>query len=183
MIKSNFFVLELFFAQCYFDCMKTKFFKQCAIALIGICLGCCMIGCKSTNVVQDPYANSLRPSIIGEWALVQMSDANGTHKVVDGMTLCLPESPRNAVYGNGGVNLYNGTLEVYADTVEASPFASTMMAGPTDAMNAESTFFALFAKCTHIKVEEELPESEGMLAKRYLVLYNPQEKIQLVFTK
>ena len=39
------------------------------------------------------------------------------------------------------VNLYNGSYEVNGDQIKFSPFASTMMMGPMDAMQTEQDYF------------------------------------------
>ena len=39
------------------------------------------------------------------------------------------------------VNLYNGTYSVDGDKIKFSPFASTMMMGPMDAMQTEQDYF------------------------------------------
>lgn len=43
------------------------------------------------------------------------------------------------------VNLYNGSYEVNGDQIKFSPFASTMMMGPMDAMQTEQDYFQFMA--------------------------------------
>lgn len=138
-------------------------------------------GCKSIKPAEvDPYANSIRPSILGEWVLVSMQDQNGSYNVVDGITINFPEEPRDSIFGNGGVNVYNGTVDVTDTKFVQGPIAVTKMAGDPVAMEAEDNYFRILSLCDKIKVEDVSTEN-GTTKK--LVLYNTDKTVQLEFMK
>lgn len=55
--------------------------------------------------------------------------------------------------GKSGVNTYSGDYTIEGKNITFGPFASTKMAGPQEAMQAETDFFKLLEQVTSLKVE------------------------------
>lgn len=55
--------------------------------------------------------------------------------------------------GKSAVNSYSGQYSIEGDGITFGPIASTEMAGPEDAMRAESNFFELIKQVKTLKVE------------------------------
>lgn len=57
------------------------------------------------------------------------------------------------VTGRGGVNRYHGGYELDGDKLTLSPVASTMMAGPPDAMEQEAAYFRALGSAASYSIE------------------------------
>ncbi|GAB4042579.1 META domain-containing protein [Spirosoma jeollabukense] len=99
-------------------------------------------GCEREEVVQPVNINEL----IGEWKLVEPGSFNVT-LVIDpvAQTLQLPSVPRLNLSGKSLVNTYNSSLS-YKDNkpseITISEISATQMAGSSEAMQFEQTYFA-----------------------------------------
>ena len=76
--------------------------------------------------------------------------------------------------GSGGVNRYTATYETQSgDKITISPPASTMMAGPPQAMAQEQAYFAALTKATKFAVTADsltLMDDQGATLVRYAVV-------------
>lgn len=57
------------------------------------------------------------------------------------------------ISGKSAVNSYSSQYSIDGDQISFTPFVSTEMAGPEDAMNAETKFFGLMEQVKTLKVE------------------------------
>lgn len=163
--------------------IKIKLLKNPAI--FAVCAAVCILvtACSSLNKEFDPYANSIRPSILGDWVLVRMSDETGELHVTDGITMTLPEEPRNAIHGCAGVNLYNGVVDIPDKTFKAGAIGTTKMAGLPAAMESEQNYLRILALCNTIVVETVPAENAESLPLKRLILLNKEKNVRLEFVK
>ncbi|MBO4727988.1 MAG: META domain-containing protein [Spirochaetaceae bacterium] len=129
----------------------------------------------------DPYANSIRPSICGEWFLQSMCDSDGSYQVNTEITLVLPEKPRNALHGSTGVNLYNGTADITDKGFFCGTIGVTKMSGDDEALESEQEYLRLLPLCDTITLEVLPPADDDTLEMRRLILTNKAEGIRIVF--
>lgn len=149
-----------------------------SILILSICI---FYSCSTEKYVPDPYANSIRPSVCGEWFLQSMCDSEGTYDISTDITLILPEKPRNGIHGSSGVNFYNGTADITDKGFFCGSLAVTSMDGDEELMEIEADFLRLLQLCDTISLEILPPAEEGTLEIRKLTLTNSAEGIQLEF--
>jgi heat shock protein HslJ len=88
-----------------------------------------------------------------EWRLVELGGAAfelDEEERVPHLVLDLEES---RVVGSGGVNLILGTFVLAEDELRFAPLATTMMAGPEEAMAREHAFLDALARITGARLE------------------------------
>ena len=140
-----------------------------------------LYSCSTQKYVPDPYANSIRPSICGEWFLQSMCDSDGSYQVNTEITLVLPEKPRNALHGSTGVNLYNGTADITDKGFFCGTIGVTKMSGDDEALESEQEYLRLLPLCDTITLEVLPPADDDTLEMRRLILTNKAEGIRIVF--
>lgn len=73
---------------------------------------------------------------------------------MNGVTVTLKFDPNDTnVYGRV-VNSYRGTYNATGNKITFSPFASTMMMGPADAMNVERDYFDFMTKTKSYRLKD-----------------------------
>ena len=140
-----------------------------------------LYSCSTQKYVPDPYANSIRPSICGEWFLQSMRDSEGAYEINTEITLVLPEKPRNGMHGSSGVNLYNGTADITDKGFFCGTIAVTSVDGDEEAMETETEYLRLLPLCDTVTLEILPPQEDDMLEIRKLILTNKAEGVQLEF--
>lgn len=139
--------------------------------------------CRSWKVQEpDPFLNSIRPKITGEWFLTSMEDAAGKYDILDGVTINFPETPRNAVNGCAGENYYNGNADVYEVRFVPGAFAVTKISSSESILKMEEKYLELLKKCNKVRTETEISNESGVPVKK-LIIYNKEELIYLNFVK
>ena len=98
-------------------------------------------------------ADETVPLAYTEWTLVELAGvpldpAAGARR--PGLVLDLEES---RVTGSGGVNRIMGTFALAEDELRFGPLATTMMAGPDEAMARERAFLDALATVTSFRLE------------------------------
>lgn len=156
-----------------------KFVKLSVIFTVVLLL----VSCETKKYVPDPYANSIRPSICGEWFLQSMCDADDTYKIIGEMKIVLPEQPRNALHGSAGINLFSGTADIFEKDFFCGTIAVTSMVGDDDEMESEENFLRLLQLCNKIYVQVLPSQNENTLETRQLILANEAEGIRLEFVQ
>lgn len=156
--------------------MKKSIFLAFPAVLMAV-----LFSCSTQKYVPDPYANSIRPSICGEWFLQSMCDSEGAYNINAEITLVLPEKPRNGLHGSTGVNLYNGTADITDKGFFCGSIAVTSMDGDEELLEIESEFLRLLPLCDTIALEVLPPTDEDTLQMRKLILTNKAEGISLEF--
>ncbi len=152
------------------------------LAFLGLIVSVFVLySCSTQKYVPDPYANSIRPSICGEWFLQSMCDSDGSYEVNTEITLVLPEKPRNALHGSTGVNLYNGTADITDKGFFCGTIGVTKIDGDEEAMESEQEYLRLLPLCDTITLEVLPPADEDTLEMRKLILTNKAEGICIVF--
>ena len=158
--------------------MKKSVFLPFAAILMAV-----LFSCSTQKYVPDPYANSIRPSICGEWFLQSMRDSESIYNINTEITLVLPENPRNGLHGSTGVNLYNGTADITDKGFFCGSIAVTSMDGDEELLETEAEFLRLLPLCDTISLEVLPPAEDDMLNLRKLVLTNSAEGIRLEFVQ
>ena len=156
--------------------MKKSIFFTFAVVLMAL-----LCSCSMSKYVPDPYANSIRPSICGEWFLQSMCDSDGSYEINDEITLVLPDNPRNGLHGSTGVNLYNGTADITDKDFFCGTIGVTKMDGDEEAMESEQEYLRLLPLCDTISLEVLPPADDDTLEMRKLILTNKAEGICLEF--
>ncbi|MBD8060398.1 META domain-containing protein [Cellulomonas sp. JH27-2] len=82
-------------------------------------------------------------SLVGTWSVTAVSGADIPQDAAHQPWLTFDGDGQ--VYGMSGVNRVRGTFVVEGETVTFGPMASTMMAGPDDAMRVEAAVLATLA--------------------------------------
>ena len=157
--------------------MKKSFLALSALVMLML------YSCSTEKYVPDPYANSIRPSICGEWFLQSMQDSEGSYNINSEITLVLPEKPRNGLHGSSGVNLYNGTADITDKNFFCGSIAVTSIDGDDELMEIEAEFLRLLPLCDTISLEVLPPAEDDMLNLRKLILTNSAEGIRLEFVQ
>ena len=88
-----------------------------------------------------------------EWRLVELGDAPvevGEGEPAPHLVLDLEES---RVAGSGGVNRIMGTFVLAENELRFGPLATTMMAGPEEAMTRERTFLDALERVTSYELD------------------------------
>ncbi len=88
-----------------------------------------------------------------EWTLVELEGEPvevGPDEQVPSLVLDLEES---RVSGSGGVNRLMGTFVLSEEELRFGPLATTMMAGPEDAMRRERVFLAALERVTSYELD------------------------------
>jgi heat shock protein HslJ len=100
-------------------------------------------------------------SLGGSWRLVEIDG-----KPVD------PDAPNEIRFDDGrisgriGVNRFNGSYIVSADTIEFGPAATTRMAGPPELMDLEDRFLAALQGEHPVRIETRLVVGDLVLILR-----------------
>lgn len=142
-------------------------------AVLALAIGLLAAGC-ATDPSKYPEGTRVTPARIGEvaereWQLAALR--------VDGKDVALLEQGRPTfmigkdlrVAGRATINRYMGQMKLSdAGEVAWGPLASTMMAGPDEAMKQEQVFLGALAKTTRLHVGPaglllETPDNRTML--------------------
>jgi len=115
------------------------------LAMIGMIVCASAVGCDSTNA-----GSAATPSLRGtKWQLSASSDA-ALDPTKFAVTADFGETD---ISGRSAVNRYGGPYAVTSDgSFETGALYSTRMAGPADAMRAESVYFELLGKARRYSV-------------------------------
>lgn len=159
------------------------FMKRFFLLFLLIVPLCVFFSCSTKKYAPDPYANSIRPSIYGEWVLRSMKDSDSTYEITSEVTLVFPEKPRNGLHGSAGVNFYNGTADITDKGFFCGTIAVTSMFGDEEDMETEANFLRLLKLCDTISVETLPPADKERLEMRLLVLSNNAEAVRLEFVQ
>lgn len=115
------------------------------VAVLVVALVAGLSGCGSS----DSAANA-PTELAGSWTLVTLNGAASDASVPSGLTM--NEGKAN---GNAGVNQFNGSYEAPSDgVVTFGMLATTMMAGPDNAMKQEQAFLKALADTRKFTTED-----------------------------
>lgn len=98
----------------------------------------------------------------GEWTVETI--AGNAVSGVEEMPFISFDTEKGRVHGNTGVNIINSTYTMNGKSLKFGLGATTMMAGPEEAMAVEQAFLKAFGEVASAKVKEdslELSDSEG----------------------
>ena len=92
------------------------------------------------------------PVSLGEttWTAVEVAGAPVDERGAPTLVFDLEES---RVAGSGGLNRLMGTLSLTEDALRFGPLATTLMAGPEDAMERERVFLDALARVTAYELD------------------------------
>jgi heat shock protein HslJ len=90
--------------------------------------------------------------LVGAWMLVTV---DGKSVPVVGKKPTMEVSEDGTVSGVGGVNRFNTRIEVVDGRLSFGPTAATKMAGPPEAMDLESAFFARLGAVSTYEIDGE----------------------------
>ncbi len=133
--------------------------KTVLVLGVALTLGAYVTGCS------DSTASSSAADLNGTWQLASFVDAEG--ELVDADTaiesvLTLEDGSSTGV---GGVNTFTGSYEAGDDgTIEFGPQASTLMAGPDDAMMQEDGLYRALDTAAAFAIDGDtltLEDAEG----------------------
>jgi len=98
--------------------------------------------------------NAAAPSIEGvEWTLQEIHGKPAHAEGLRNQTLKLDPAKQQAV-GNAGVNRFFGSFERTDDRLKIGRLATTRMAGPPEAMNAEKAYLAALSEITNWRMSD-----------------------------
>ncbi len=131
----------------------------CILLSLGAALllcGCPSSGSSSSDAAGAVTSKAVIGSLAGQaWKLDKWTSPDGS--VQDPGPIDITFAEENRVAGFAGVNRYMGSFTfTEAGEIDPAPrLASTMMAGPAEAMSREHLYLQDFAKMSHAKLDKE----------------------------
>jgi heat shock protein HslJ len=109
-------------------------------------------GANGAPVDAAPPQQKVLDSLVGsQWRLIELAGA----EVAEDSNADLVFYEPGRLAGNGSVNRFNGGISVRDGALEVSPLASTMMAGPPDAMEREQQYLAALQVAAALVVSQD----------------------------
>lgn len=174
--------------------MGTKITSKTGISLLlgtAIVLGACLFcaGCLSASPdadVGDGSGNETRTvtALPGTaWVLTAFANgSNGMTSLIEETEITLVFDEDGSIAGSAGLNNYFTTYETEADALTFGPCGTTLMAGPEDVMNQESTYLALLAETASFGIDGDELHLFNADGEEILVFVKAPEPIDVSLT-
>ncbi len=114
------------------------------ILVLAAALPFLFTGCKETKALD------------GEWKAVSLVQDGETYTNDEAFIGFENEMGGLKVYGNSGVNLFNGTIKLKNGTVKTDGFASTRMMGPEPEMTFEDKFLEILSYADSYELNDNI---------------------------